>query len=233
MNFLEFKDVSKEYRSGDTVIKALNKVNFKVAECEFVVILGPSGSGKSTLLNLLGGMDRLTSGQIILNGQKVNELNEKALTNYRKDDIGFVFQFYNIISSLSAFENVDMAYRLTTSKISPDEAIKAVGLDHRSNYFPSQLSGGELQRVSIARALCKEPTLMLCDEPTGALDSETGKMIFKLLKLMVKKYHTTVIVVTHNESIASISDKVIRLKDGEIKNIETNEKPLDVEEVIW
>lgn len=233
MSFLKFKNVTKEYESGDTVIKALDNVDFELDKGEFIVILGPSGSGKSTLLNLLGGMDFVTSGEINVNGRKITNMTSQDLTMYRRNEIGFVFQFYNILPNLTAYENVDMAHRLCESRIPAKEAIKAVGLSARADNFPAQLSGGEQQRVSIARALSKNPSIMLCDEPTGALDSVTGKIVLKILKQLVKDYNTTVIVVTHNAAIADIAGTVIKLKDGKIENINKNKRPADIEEVEW
>ncbi len=233
MSFLKFENVTKEYRSGETVIKALNDVSFELNKGEFIVILGPSGSGKSTMLNLLGGMDFVSSGKISVNNKDVTSMNQSQLTMYRRKDIGFVFQFYNILPNLTAYENVDMAHRLCESKISAKEALEAVGLSKRSNNFPAQLSGGEQQRVSIARALSKNPDIMLCDEPTGALDSETGKLILKILKKLVADYNTTVIIVTHNASIADVADTVLRLKDGKVESIVKNETPAEIEEVVW
>ena len=233
MSFLKFKNVTKEYESGDTVIKALDNVDFELDKGEFIVILGPSGSGKLTLLNLLGGMDFVTSGEIYVNGRKITNMTSQDLTMYRRNEIGFVFQFYNILPNLTAYENVDMAHRLCESRIPAKEAIKAVGLSARADNFPAQLSGGEQQRVSIARALSKNPSIMLCDEPTGALDSVTGKIVLKILKQLVKDYNTTVIVVTHNAAIADIAGTVIKLKDGKIENINKNKRPADIEEVEW
>lgn len=233
MSFLKFENVTKEYKSGETVIKALSDVSFELNKGEFIVILGPSGSGKSTMLNLLGGMDFVTSGKIGVNGKDVTAMDQGELTMYRRKDIGFVFQFYNILPNLTAYENVDMAHRLCESKISAKEALEAVGLSNRANNFPAQLSGGEQQRVSIARALSKNPDIMLCDEPTGALDSETGKLVLKILKQLAADYNTTVIVVTHNASIADIADTVLRLKDGRVESIVKNESPVDIEEVNW
>lgn len=230
---MKFKNVTKEYESGDTVIKALDNVDFELDKGEFIVILGPSGSGKSTLLNLLGGMDFVTSGEIDVNGRKITNMTSQDLTMYRRNEIGFVFQFYNILPNLTAYENVDMAHRLCESRIPAKEAIKAVGLSARADNFPAQLSGGEQQRVSIARALSKNPSIMLCDEPTGALDSVTGKIVLKILKQLVKDYNTTVIVVTHNAAIADIAGTVIKLKDGKIENINKNKRPADIEEVEW
>ncbi|WP_455583205.1 ABC transporter ATP-binding protein [Listeria fleischmannii] len=196
-------------------------------------MLGPSGSGKSTLLNLLGGMDRVTSGEILLDGEDITDYNDKALSNYRKDQVGFVFQFYNLIPNLTALENVGIAAQLTGKSNHSLSFIERVGLGERKNNFPSQLSGGEMQRVAIARALAKEPSLLLCDEPTGALDSETGKSILELIRHSASDKQTAVVLVTHNAEVAHIADKVIRLHDGEIESITENETPLTVKEVSW
>lgn len=230
---LEFKDVTKEYKIGKGSIKALDKVSFKIEAEQVTVILGPSGSGKSTTLNLIGGMDRASAGQITALGKNITKLSDKELTKYRREDIGFVFQFYNLIPSLNALENVDIVKKVGKNSFDPNEMIKAVGLENREKHFPAELSGGELQRLSIARALCKNPDILLCDEPTGALDSETGKNILELLEIMAKKYKKTVIIVTHNASIALCADTIIRIKDGKIEKIEDNINPLSVSEVEW
>ena len=231
--FVEFEDVSRVYKSGGSEIRALDHVSFGFEKGKLTIILGPSGSGKSTLLNLLGGMDTASSGKITVDGKNVTGMNAKQLTQYRRNDIGFVFQFYNILPNLTAYENVDMAHRLCKSSISAEEALNAVGLGDRMRNFPAQLSGVELQRVSIARALSKNPSIMLCDEPTGALDSETGKRVIAFLKKMVEEYHTTVIIVTHNAAIAGVADTVLRLKDGHVESVMNNDKPLAVDEVEW
>jgi len=233
MAFVQFFNVTKKYNSGGNEIRALDNVNFQLDKGKFIVVLGPSGSGKSTLLNLLGGMDFATGGKIMVDSKEITAMSQKQLTMYRRNDIGFVFQFYNILPNLTAYENVDMAHRLCDSNISAEEALDAVGLTDRANNYPAQLSGGELQRVSIARALSKNPRIMLCDEPTGALDSETGKNVLTFLRKMVTDYSTTVIVVTHNVSIASIADCVLHLKDGKIESLEDNRTPADIEEVEW
>lgn len=233
MSFIKFENVTREYKSGDSIIKALDNINFEIESGKFTVILGPSGSGKSTTLNLLGGMDRLTSGKIKVGKRGVEKLNDKELTVYRRHDIGFVFQFYNLIPNLTAYENVDMACRLSHSPLSAKECLDAVSLSHRISNFPSQMSGGELQRVSIARALCKNPKILLCDEPTGALDSETGKKVLILLQSMSKKYDKAVVVVTHNAAIAPAADRVIHLKDGKVISVEDNSNPIAMEEVQW
>ena len=233
MSFITFENVSREYNVGGDTIKALDRVAFTIEKGCFTVILGPSGSGKSTTLNLLGGMDDATSGTITVGNRKLTSLTQKELTIYRRHDIGFVFQFYNLIPNLTAFENIDIAATLSKSPMRSEEALEAVGLTHRRCNFPSQLSGGELQRISIARALCKNPKLMLCDEPTGALDSETGKRILVLLQKMSRQYDTAVVVVTHNASIAPAADRLITLRDGHMENILDNPNPVDMKEVIW
>lgn len=233
MSYIEFKNVSRLYKSGDSTVKALDNVSFGIENGMFTVILGPSGSGKSTTLNLLGGMDKASSGDILVDGKNIAQLSLKQLTDYRRVDVGFVFQFYNLIPNLTAFENVDMAQKISNGTMKTDDALEAVGLKERRNNFPSQMSGGELQRVSIARALCKNPKLLLCDEPTGALDSETGKKVLVMLQKMAKQYGNAVVVVTHNASIAPAADRVIHLKDGKISSINDNEAPMRMEEVEW
>lgn len=233
MSFIHFENVTREYYSGTNCIKALDQVNLNIENGQFTVILGPSGSGKSTLLNLLGGMDYVTSGTIQVGKRIISDFNAKELTRYRRHDIGFVFQFYNLIPNLTAFENVDMASRLSKSPISADEALEAVGLKERADNLPAQLSGGELQRVSIARAICKNPKLLLCDEPTAALDSATGKKILILLQSMAAKYGNAVVLVTHNSLIAPTADRLIRLKDGKVAETMDHAKPLPMEEVEW
>ncbi|MCM1635764.1 MULTISPECIES: ABC transporter ATP-binding protein [Latilactobacillus] len=233
MAFVEVKEISKEYENGNAKTYALNKVSFSLPEGTFNVVLGPSGSGKTTMLNMLGGMDSLSSGQISIRNEQISKMSEKQLTEYRRKSVGFVFQFYNIIPSLTILENVDLVRNLNTDSFSPKEILERVGLKNRMSSFPQDLSGGELQRVSIARAVCKNPDILLCDEPTGALDSETGKSILKLLQSMSKKYHKTVIVVTHNATIAEIADNVVKIKDGHLNDFSCNEHPLNVEEIEW
>lgn len=230
---LEFKNVSKIYQVGKHKVRALDHANFKIEAEKLIVILGPSGSGKSTTLNLIGGMDKVTSGNIEVFGEDITKFTEKDLTKYRRKIIGFVFQFYNLIPSLNALENVDIVERLGENPLEAKEIIKAVGLGDRMKHFPAELSGGELQRLSIARALCKNPEILLCDEPTGALDSETGENILEVLQTMAKKYKKTVIIVTHNASIAQCADITIKIKDGSIEKIENNSHPLPVREVQW
>ena len=231
MSFINFSHVTREYKSGANIIKALDDVSLSIDSGHFTVILGPSGSGKSTLLNLLGGMDYVSSGEIQVGERQVSSLNEKEMTIYRREDIGFVFQFYNLIPNLTAFENVDISSKLAKSPIQANEALQAVGLSSRANNLPAQMSGGELQRVSIARALCKNPKLLLCDEPTAALDSQTGKMILTILQSMAKKYGKSVVLVTHNAAVAPTADRLIRLKDGKVQEIVDNTDPLSMEEV--
>ncbi|MBR6024966.1 MAG: ABC transporter ATP-binding protein [Methanobrevibacter sp.] len=230
---IEFKDVVKEYRSGDHVLRAMDNVNFTIDEGEFVVILGPSGAGKSTLLNLLGGLDSTTSGQIIVNGEHVESFNDNELTKYRAKNVGFIFQFYNLIPNLTAIENVELMKDIVDVNIDGLGVLDSVGLKDHANQFPAQLSGGEQQRVSIARAVAKQPTMLLCDEPTGALDSKTGVLILNLLQEMSNNKNTTVIIVTHNAILAEAADKVIRIKNGQIESITINENPKKVEDLEW
>lgn len=233
MKMVEFKKVEKGYRVGNNVVMAIKDVNFTIDEGEFVVILGPSGAGKSTVLNLLGGMDYASNGEIIINGFNITNYNDNDLTEYRGNNIGFVFQFYNLIPSLTALENVALIKDIVKDGLDPKWCLEAVGLKDHINKFPSQLSGGEQQRVSIARAICKNPKLLLCDEPTGALDSDTGVIILDLLQKMCREMKKTIIIVTHNTSIAEMADKVIKIKNGNIETIEVNTNPKKVSEVIW
>lgn len=231
--FIEFKNVKKTYKMGDIEIKALNDINFSVNKGEFCVLLGSSGAGKTTLLNMLGGMDTVTSGNIYLDGREITALNKRKLVEYRRFDVGFVFQFYNLIPNLTAKENVEIAAMLCKNPIPADEALEMVGLKERMLNFPSQLSGGEQQRVAIARALAKNPNLLLCDEPTGALDYKTGKAILKLLYDLSKKNNTTVIIITHNQAIAPMADRVIKIKSGQIESNEINENIVSIDEIEW
>ncbi|MDO5824701.1 ABC transporter ATP-binding protein [Methanobrevibacter sp.] len=230
---IEFKNVNKEYKSGDNILKAMNDVSFSIDEGEFVVILGPSGAGKSTLLNLLGGLDTVTSGQIIVNGRHIESFDDNQLTVYRAKNVGFIFQFYNLIPNLTALENVELMKDIVDVDIDGSEVLYSVGLKNHANQFPAQLSGGEQQRVSIARAVAKCPTMLLCDEPTGALDSKTGVLILNLLQDMSNNNNTTVVIVTHNAILADAADKVIRIKNGQIESIAVNENPKKVENLEW
>ena len=230
---VEFKNVIKEYKSGDHILKAMDDVNFTIDEGEFVVILGPSGAGKSTLLNLLGGLDSVTSGQIIVNNQNIESFNDNQLTEYRAKNVGFIFQFYNLIPNLTALENVELMKDIVDVDINGIEVLGSVGLENHANQFPAQLSGGEQQRVSIARAVAKRPTMLLCDEPTGALDSNTGVLILNLLQNMSNTQNTTIIIVTHNAILAEAADKVIRIKNGKIESIVVNENPKKVTDLEW
>lgn len=231
--YIEFKNVSKKYYQGKITITALDKVNFSIDEGELVVILGPSGAGKTTLLNILGGIDTATSGTINVAGKNITKLNEHELTKYRRTDIGFVFQFYNLIQNLTALENVELAVQLCKYHLDPKEILTKVGLKNRLNNFPSELSGGEQQRVAIARSIAKNPKLLLADEPTGALDFKTGKQILKLLEDVCRKEKMTVIIITHNSILASMADKVIKINNGTVSNIIKNEYPKSIDELEW
>ena len=230
---IEFKNVDKIYKSGDHILKAMDNVNFTIDEGEFVVILGPSGAGKSTLLNLLGGLDMLTSGEITVNDNHIEEFSDNQLTDYRAKNVGFIFQFYNLIPNLTALENVEMMKDIVDVDINGLEVLESVGLKDHADQFPAQLSGGEQQRVSIARAVAKQPTMLLCDEPTGALDSKTGVLILNLLQDMSNNQGTTVVIVTHNAILAHAADKVIRIKNGQIESIVINENPKKVADLEW
>ena len=229
--YIEFRDVKKIYKMGEVSIEALAGVNFSIDKGEFVVIAGASGAGKSTILNILGGMDTATSGTIIVDGNRVSDYTSKQLTTYRRYDIGFVFQFYNLVQNLAVKENVELATQICKNPLDIDETIEAVGLSERSRNFPAQLSGGEQQRVAIARALAKNPKLLLCDEPTGALDYQTGKQILKLLQDTCRERGVSVIVITHNLALTAMGDKVIKVRNGLIESIEINEHPLPVERI--
>lgn len=233
MSYIRFDHVTKDYNMGAVKYRASDNISFYIEKGEFVIVLGPSGAGKSTLLNLLGGLDNVTEGSILIDGEDITKYNEKDLTEYRKDAIGFVFQFYNLIPSLTAYENVSLIKAIKKDTMDFNEALKLVGLSEHRNKFPSQLSGGEQQRVSIARAICKNPKLLLCDEPTGALDTETGLMVLELLQMLSRQKGQTVIVVTHNDHMALVADRVIRLRNGKISEITTNETPLSIMEVNW
>lgn len=230
---VEFKDVVRTYGEGEALQYAVNHVNFTIEEGEFVVILGQSGAGKSTVLNMLGGMDQPTEGEVIIDGEIVSSMNDKQLSDFRADKIGFIFQFYNLLPSLTAYENVALTKSIVKDAEDPGKMLEAVGLADHKNKFPAQLSGGEQQRVSIARALSKKPRIILGDEPTGALDSETGVIVLQLLQKRSRENQDTVILVTHNADIAKCADKVIRMKNGKIREIVETEHPLAVEEVAW
>ncbi len=233
MSYIEFNDVKKTYKMGDVKIEALSGANFSIEKGEFAVIAGPSGAGKSTILNLLGGMDTSSAGEIIVDGSRVDKYNEKQLTTYRRFDIGFVFQFYNLVQNLTVRENVELATQICKNPLDIDEVIEAVGLTHRINNFPAQLSGGEQQRVAIARALAKNPKILLCDEPTGALDYQTGKAVLKLLQDTCTKNGVTVVVITHNLALTPMGNKVIRVKNGTVSAVEINDNPVPVERIEW
>lgn len=233
MAYIEFDKVDKIYKMGDVDIKALNHASFKIEKGELVCILGASGAGKTTALNILGGMDFLTSGKVLVDSKRVDKLNNKELIAYRRNDIGFVFQFYNLIQNMTVLENVELAVQLCKDHLEPTDILKKVGLAERMNNFPAQLSGGEQQRVSIARALAKNPKLLLCDEPTGALDYKTGKQILELLEKTARDGNMTVIIITHNSAISEMADKVIRFKSGAVEEVIINRKPKSVKDIEW
>ena len=233
MAFVEFADMSKIYQMGEVEVAAVRDMSFTIEQGEFVVIVGPSGAGKTTLLNMLGGMDSATSGTIMLDGARVSSFSRKQLTQYRRHDIGFVFQFYNLVQNLTARENVELASQICRDPLDADEVLAAVGLAERVRNFPGQLSGGEQQRVAIARALAKNPKLLLCDEPTGALDYETGKAILKLLQDTCRDTGRTVVVVTHNSAFTAIADRVIHVREGSVAAVELNEAPLSADVLEW
>ena len=232
-HFVEFREVRKTYTMGEVTINALHDASFHIERGEVCVIVGPSGAGKTTLLNILGGMDTLSEGQVIVDGKDVSRYSEKELTTYRRFDVGFVFQFYNLIGNLTALENVEMATQLSKDPLDPMEMMKLVGLEERALNFPSQLSGGEQQRVSIARALAKNPKLLLCDEPTGALDYVTGKQVLKLLQDTSRKTGMTVVIITHNSALTAMADRVIKVKNGTVVDMHINDKAIPVEEIEW
>ena len=233
MPFIEFKNVSKIYQVGEIEIKAADDISFPIEKGEFVVIVGPSGAGKTTVLNMLGGMDKPSSGVINVDGIDIAQFNEKELTAFRRDDVGFVFQFYNLVPNLTAYENVELATQICKNPVDAEEILTEVGLTNRKENFPAKLSGGEQQRVSIARALAKNPKLLLCDEPTGALDYITGKSILKLLQDMCREKGMTVIVITHNSALMPMADKIIKINDGRIEKIFLNQAPVPVEQIEW
>lgn len=231
--FMKVVNVSKIFKSGNNETKALDNVSFDIEKGEFAIILGPSGAGKSTILNLLGGMDNVTKGNIFINDIDIAKYNNKQLTDYRRNNVGFIFQFYNLMPNLTAKENVELAVEICKNAFKPDDILQKVGLTERAAHFPSQLSGGEQQRVSIARAIAKNPDLLLCDEPTGALDYNTGKTILKLLHDLSRSENKTVIIVTHNSALKDMADKVIRIKNGQILSVDKNKNPKDISEIEW
>ena len=233
MEFIEVKNLTKKYVSGNIEVTAVDDISFEIKKGEIVVIVGASGAGKTTLLNILGGMDNLTYGQVIIDGKDISNYNDSQLTEYRRNDIGFVFQFYNLIQNLNAIENVELATQICTNTLNPEMVLEQVGLSNRIKNFPSQLSGGEQQRVAIARAIAKNPKILLCDEPTGALDYKTGKEVLKLVQDTARKNNMTVIIITHNQAIAPMANRVIKMKSGKIEENIINEKPVAIEEVEW
>ena len=231
--FVKLKDITKVYHMGEVEIRAADNINFSIKKGEFVVIVGPSGAGKTTVLNILGGMDTATGGTLTVDGKDITAYDSRQLTGYRRDDIGFVFQFYNLIPNLTALENVELALQICKDPLDAKKVLEDVGLGDRLDNFPAQLSGGEQQRVSIARALAKNPKLPLCDEPTGALDYNTGKAILKLLQNMCRERGMTVIVITHNQALAPMADRLIHIKNGQVSHMETNENPMSIDEIEW
>ena len=233
MSYIEFKNVVKKYQMGEVFIKALDKTNFEIEKGELTVIVGPSGAGKTTALNILGGMDSATSGKVLVGNKEISALKGKELVKYRREDIGFIFQFYNLVQNLTALENVEVATQICKHPLNPKTILKKVGLEHRMKNFPSQLSGGEQQRVAIARAIAKNPKLLLCDEPTGALDYKTGKQILQLLQDTCRKEKMTVIIITHNQALTPMADRVIHFKNGTASDIQLNPNPTPIEEIEW
>ncbi|MGG7078519.1 ABC transporter ATP-binding protein [Clostridium sardiniense] len=233
MSYIKISNLYKKYKIGENVVVANNGITFSIEKGEFVVILGPSGAGKSTVLNIIGGMDSCDEGKIIIDKLDISKFNNKQLTKYRRDDVGFVFQFYNLVQNLTAKENVELATQISKNALDVDKTLELVGLSHRKDNFPSQLSGGEQQRVSIARAVAKNPKLLLCDEPTGALDYKTGKQVLKTLQDTCEKMGTTVIVITHNSAIAQMANRVIKINDAKVRSVDINDNPISVEEIEW
>lgn len=232
-DFVKLKNVTKIYQMGEVQIRAVDGIDFSIDKGEFVVVVGPSGAGKTTVLNILGGMDKASGGEVLVDGKDIAGYTQKQLTGYRRNDIGFVFQFYNLVPNLTALENVELALQISRNPLDAKDVLKEVGLGDRLNNFPAQLSGGEQQRVSIARALAKNPKLLLCDEPTGALDYQTGKAILKLLQDMCRERGMTVIVITHNSALTPMADRVIRIKNGKVSEMHRNEHPVSVETIEW
>lgn len=233
MSFVILDEITKTYKMGEVEIHAVDHISFSIEKGEFVVIVGPSGAGKTTVLNILGGMDTATSGKLIVDGQDIASYDSKKLTGYRRDDIGFVFQFYNLVPNLTAVENVELALQICKDPLDAETVLEEVGLGKRLKNFPAQLSGGEQQRVSIARALAKNPKLLLCDEPTGALDYNTGKAILKLLQNMCREKGMTVIVITHNQALAPMADRLIHIKNGQVSKMQVNDNPVSIDEIEW
>ena len=233
MSYIEFKNVVKEYKMGEISIKALDKTNFEIEKGELVVVVGPSGAGKTTALNILGGMDSVSSGKVVIDGKDISKFNKKELIKYRREGIGFVFQFYNLVQNLTALENVELATQICKNPLKPETMLEKVGLKDRMKNFPSQLSGGEQQRVAIARAIAKNPKLLLCDEPTGALDYKTGKQILQLLQDTCRKEKMTVIIITHNSALTPMADRVIHFKNGTAFDIQINKNPTPIENIEW
>ncbi|MBC1483605.1 ABC transporter ATP-binding protein [Listeria sp. FSL L7-1509] len=233
MTYVEMKDVSKYYQMGENVVTANDKINFGIKKGELVIIVGPSGAGKSTVLNILGGMDNASEGKIMVDNQDIAQYNTKQLTKYRRTDVGFVFQFYNLVPNLTAKENVELAAQIAPNALDAETVLTQVGLSHRLNNFPAQLSGGEQQRVAIARALAKAPKLLLCDEPTGALDYDTGKSVLKLLQETCKNTGTTVIIITHNTAITPIADRIIEINNAKVRSIKENPEPMSINDLEW
>lgn len=233
MSFVILDEITKTYKMGEVEIHAVDHISFSIEKGEFVVIVGPSGAGKTTVLNILGGMDTATSGKLIVDGQDITSYDSKKLTRYRRDDIGFVFQFYNLVPNLTAVENVELALQICKDPLDAETVLEEVGLGKRLKNFPAQLSGGEQQRVSIARALAKNPKLLLCDEPTGALDYNTGKAILKLLQNMCREKGMTVIVITHNQALAPMADRLIHIKNGQVSKMQVNDNPVSIDEIEW
>lgn len=231
--FVKLQDITKIYKMGEVEIRAVDHISFSISKGEFVVIVGPSGAGKTTVLNILGGMDTATEGKLIVDGNDITAYNAKQLTGYRREDIGFVFQFYNLVPNLTALENVELALQICKDPLDAKTVLEEVGLGERLDNFPAQLSGGEQQRVSIARALAKNPKLLLCDEPTGALDYNTGKSILKLLQNMCRERGMTVIVITHNQALAPMADRLIHIKNGQVSKMQMNENPISIDDIEW